>query len=391
MNVYVLNSKIKKRDYDGVILDENDFHPCRPFFIDHPNIKPESVEKIHIKGILEQHPYVRCIFRYCDYMLAKNGVLEVEFYNKNFDCPGIISRGFNEWACELSIVFQERIHLLEKNNELNGLFVYKKLESFLPEGDSIDKWSFGVVSDGRKNERVKAIVQVIESFQIPNYEVLICGPSPYENERENVRILDDLSFYNDIRIPISKKKNYIIEQSKYNNLIVIHDRMMFSKTWYSDMQTYGNYFDCLSFPIKNEDNHFCRMADWGTYTDSVYKLKLWDRFRLRPRLLEYDEWSPHIYIAGGFFLVKKHLIEKVKLAPYLNWGEKEDTDFSIRSYNNGVLFEFFQDTEIYSLATRFSGNNRKSLKNKIREIFMPILKIRVFMHERRMYKKYLNQ
>lgn len=365
MNVYILNSCIKKRDYDGIVLNESDFHPCRPFFLDHPQIKPEAVDKIYIRGILECHPYIRTILRYCDYMLAKEGLLNIEFFNKYFDSFGYAVRSRNEWQYELSLVFKNRILLIEQDKGLYSYFRYKKIERFLPENDTIDRWSFGIVSDGRKNERILQIIDRIQSFKILEYEILICGPAPAEVLPSHVRMLSDAELYIDLRIPISKKKNYIISEAQYNNLVVMHDRIIFSEDWYEKMKLYGNYWDCLSCCIINEDNHINRMADWGITSNKPSSLSLWNKIWPKTNILDYTEWSSDIYIAGGYFQIKKHL--GIMLNPNLYWGEKEDADMSFRAYNDGVLFEFFADNVLYSKGVRFQGRTyNNGLIHKLR-------------------------
>lgn len=362
MKVYILNSQIKNRDYDGIVLDENDFHPCKPFFKDHPSLKPESVEHITIKGILEQHKYLRTVLRYCDYMLAPGGKLEVFFYNAHFDVPGFAVRGRNEWQYELSLVFQDRVNLLKSDKaDINGHFVYSKLRSCLPEDDRIDMWSFGIVSDGQRKEKVYNIIEQIRSFEIPLYEILICGPSEGWVVGDHVRILDDSKLYSDMRIPISRKKNHIINEAKYNNLILMHDRISFDSAWYIKMKEYGNFYDCLCTKIVMEGTESDRMSDWLIL--NTFHNSLWERIKPKNIILPYDEWSPEIFVSGGFMQIKKHLIKEIMLNPSLFWGEKEDVDLSQRLYQAGVLFEFFVDNKLMSEARRFPGSkkHRRSL------------------------------
>lgn len=369
MNIYIVNSKCKKKDYDGLVLNENDFHPCKPFFKFHPNIKAESIDEIHIRGILEQHPYLRTVLKCCDYMLKVNGKLEIDYYNLHFDTNGYTIRGINEWMYELSLVFKDRIDLKSKDKSLNGKYSFVKTGACLPKKDDIESWSFGIVSDGRKNERILKIIEQISSFKIPNYEILICGPAPCQNLPSNVRIIDDSPFYRDIRIPISKKKNCLIENARYNNLIIMHDRMFLPDNWYEQMKKHGNYFDCLCFPVLNEDNHNNRMLDWTYQPVSTSIKSYWESIKYVKTLLDYDEWRHDIYINGGFFLIKRHLALPIKLNPNLNWGEKEDTDFSHRLYEDGVLIQLDPQNPIYSQPARFSGSNgRLPFLKKIRFI-----------------------
>lgn len=387
MEVFILHSLIKNRNYDGIVLDENDFHPCKPFFIDHPSLKPESIEHITIKGVLEQHKYLRTVLRYCDYMLAPGGTLDIYFYNAHFDVPGLAVRGRNEWQYELSLVFQDRIILLEnEKTDINGHFVYKKIDSCLPDGDTIERWSFGIVSDGRRNDRILEIIHQVEAFNIQEFEVLVCGPAPSEVLPEHVIVIDDSPFYSDKRIPISKKKNAIIRTAKYNNLILMHDRISFSREWYDKMKAYGNYYDCLCSRIVMDDTCDNRMNDWSV--PNSFHTTLWEKLKPRKIVLEYDDWSPEIYVSGGFMQIKKHFAQSVQLNPNLYWGEMEDVDFSQRLYQSGVLVSFYKDNLLYSEARRFTG-----LKKRTHTIFglrVILGKYRRYIEERKAFDSYLN-
>lgn len=388
--VNIINSKCSKEGYEGVILNEDDFHPCHPFFIDHPNIKPESADKIYIKGILEQHKYLRCVLRYCDYMLSPGGILEISFYNAHFDSPGFAVRGQNEWRYELSLVFGGRIRLIDSVKGLASKFIYTKTSPFLPSGDAITRWSFGIVSDGRKNERIMKMINTIINFRIPEFEILICGPSPSSILPENVKVLDDTPCYSDKRVPISKKKNMLIDAAQYNNLIIMHDRISFPEDWYENMCRYGNYYDLLCVPILNEKDKSKRMLDWVVSTYTTFQLDKIERFKWHHSYLEYDEWSKDIYVNGGYFQIKRHLIADVLLNPNLNWGEKEDTDLSTRLYNTGVLNEFFKGNYLTSLGVRFAGTTKTHI-NFFKRCKVFIGAYRRYLKENREFKKYLEQ
>lgn len=388
--VNIINTKCRKQDYDGIILHEGDFHPCHPFFIDHPNIKPETVDKIYIKGILEQHKYLRCVLRYCDYMLKPEGILEIDFYNAHFDSPGYAVRGQNEWRYELSLVLGDRIRLVKQDKGLNSNFVFKKTAMCFPKDDSITKWSFGIVSDGRKNERIMSLINTISSFKIPEFEILICGPSPADALPPNVKVIDDSPCYVDLRIPISRKKNLLIKAARFNNLIIMHDRISFPSDWYKKMCIYGNYYDLLCVPILNEDDHSKRMIDWVTYGSTSFefnKLKLFSRGN---SYLNYDEWSEKIYVNGGYFQVKRNIISSVMLNPNLYWGEKEDTDMSIRLYDAGVLVSLFNGNCIYSQGSRFNGTDNTHY-NIIYRIRCFLGAVRRYFREQKAFITYLNK
>ena len=205
--VYILSSRIKKitQYSDGVVLTEDDFDPCIPFFTNHSFLKPESIDYIYVKGVLETSRYLRYVIKVIDWMLKPNGNLIIDYFHVRLAGQGLFIYPEDEIAYQISVVFKERIILKEKTKyEVNHPTRrhYIKTTQSLPKNDSIDSWSFGIVSDGRKNKRILEIIDKIKSLHIPNYEVIVCGPKPTDSNIDNVKIVDDTEFYEDSRIPL---------------------------------------------------------------------------------------------------------------------------------------------------------------------------------------------
>lgn len=366
MELIVIHSSANcKSATDQIILTEKDFHPCKPFFIEH-NLEPESIKSIKTKGVFETTKYIRHTLKVIDALLEVDGELYIEFYRVSFDSGGFPLRPLNYLMNEISICYTERYQVQKKTFEGNVDYILlKKLTPALPQDDQMSKWSFGIVSDGRKNERILNIISQIKAFEIPNYEILICGPSPAETLPENVTILDDKDLYFDVRIPISKKKNRIIDNARYNNLVIMHDRISFAKDWYLKICAYRNYFDQLCIPILDEETQSLRVNDWikSFYDFTQFQLS-------KSTKLDYAEWDRHIYSDGGFMLIKKHILAKTKLNPYLNWGEIEDVDLSQRLYLNGNSICFYTDTILLTQTHRIKVSKQST--NWFKELIRPV-------------------
>lgn len=293
-----------------------------------------------------------------DALLKKGGNLEIDFYTTSLDHGSNPFRVYATLMYDLSISYKERIKLISNEKKGNVLhLVFEKVKSTLPSEDTIESWSFGIVSNGQKNDRVINIINQIEQFSIPNFEIIICGPPPSVNLPEFVKIVEDGDLYFDIRIPISKKKNRIIENAKYNNLILLHDRFSFPLDWYQNMCLHGNYFDCLSIKILDEDTQMHRIQDWmGTSLD------YYDFLKINPKSykLNYNQWIPNWNVNGGFMIIKKHLIERVKLNPFLNWSECEDGDLCRRLDADGLCLTLFTGTYVMTQTHRLTVGKRRN-------------------------------
>jgi hypothetical protein len=390
LKVNLFDSRIppKNSTSNDIYFDENDLHPCNPFFLNNQHIIPESADEVLVKGLLEHSEYIRHILKIADSLLKVNGILTIEFYNFSFDTSSSPFRGWTGIMYEVSICFKERLQLIKKE-EVNGVFIlsFKKIKNFLPQNDTINSWTFGLVSDGRKNEEVLAIIESIINFNIPNFEILICGPSPSTILHENVKILDDKDLYFDIRVPISKKKNRIIETATYNNLVIIHDRFFLPNDWFLRMKAYGNFFDGICPRILDVETKSKRVQDWITTSLDHFQFK--KMFPVRG-VLNYDEWKPNWNLNGGHMIIKKHLIERVLLNPFLNWGEAEDGDVCRRLDADGFCLVSYADLTIYTSTNRLKqGNKRKGAL-----VYLQILKNKVyiilnFYNRKKTFKNYL--
>lgn len=334
--IYIISERIKDKSCysDGIVLTEKDFNPCESFFEEHPDILPESVNYIYTKGVLEDFEFIRCLLKDIDGMLACDGILEVDYFHLRLDGGGYAIRPEDEVAYEIAEVFKNRLLLqnklsLQKNSFTNRK--YKKIAHIPCWDDGVDKWSFGIVSNGTKNERILEIINRIESFNIPCFEILICGPSPSEHLSPHVRVLSDESFYDDTRIPLCKKKNEIIRNSIYPNLVIIHDRITFSEDWYQQVKRHGFYFDCLVPSILDEKTRTYHVIDFPKYPDDVFG-------KYKPVSFE-KKWDSHLYMDGAVIIMKTRIAKEIMLKEYLHWGEKEDVDFCKRIYQKGYFIE----------------------------------------------------
>ena len=386
--IYIISERIKdKSKYsDGIILTENDFNPCKSFFAEHPDIKPESIDYIYTKGVLEDFEYLRCLVKNIDWMLRVGGILELDFLHLRLGGLGYAIRPEDEIAYEIASVFKERIHLEDMSKRHIGKpthRIYKKVEQALQQEDTIDSWTFGIVSDGRKNERILQIIDKIQSFGIQHYEILICGPSPSRKLPINVKVLDDNGFYSDKRIPLCKKKNSIILHAQYGNLCIIHDRIMFSDQWYKQIKKEGNYFDAFTPAILDEETKSKHVIDFVSYPNYA--------FGKYQKVYNNKKWSPNLYMDGAIITIKSHVAKEILQKPYLHWGEKEDVDFARRIYQNGYIITVNHNIKVYTLTYSKKGANlNKNLYLRLKEkIFAKYFWWKMYNKEKNILTNYL--
>jgi hypothetical protein len=191
------------------------------------------------------------------------------------------------------------------------------------------QFSFCIVTGYQDTERLSAIIENISLLRIPDYEVLIIGGGrgEYSHTNLNVRFID---FDESIKpLWITKKKNILATEAKYENLVVMHDYHIFDSDWYENFKAFGVNWDICSCPqylITGARNPM----DWS----------LWDKpGHGRAWSLDYNDWTQtkYMYISGGFFIVKKHVILEEPLNESLGWNEEEDVEWSMRVRDKYVM------------------------------------------------------
>ena len=191
------------------------------------------------------------------------------------------------------------------------------------------QWTFGIVTGFEDYQRLDEILKSIRALSIPEYEIILIGGgnSEFVVFAEDVRVID----FDESQKPkwITRKKNILVNEAKYNNIVLMHDYHVFDKDWYENFKSFGTDWDICSCPqylITGARNPM----DWS----------LWDKpGHGRAWSLNYDDWSQtqYMYISGGFFIVKKHVLQQEPLDESRGWNEEEDVEWSMRVRNKYVM------------------------------------------------------
>jgi hypothetical protein len=191
------------------------------------------------------------------------------------------------------------------------------------------QWTFGIITGYQDTERLKNIIENIASLDIPEFEILIVGGdrNDFFVDLPQVKFID----FDESQKPlwITKKKNIIANLAMYENMVIMHDYHVFDKDWYVNFKSFGTDWDICSCPqylITGARNPM----DWS----------LWDKpGHGRAWSLDYDDWSQtqYMYISGGFFIVKKHVMLEEPLDESRGWNEAEDVEWSLRIRDKYVM------------------------------------------------------
>lgn len=180
-------------------------------------------------------------------------------------------------------------------------------------------FTFGIISGGGNEQNINKIIDTIEKQEIPTYEILIIGNTNIH--RKNTIIIP---FNENIRrMWITKKKNIITENAKYENIVYMHDYIYLLDDWYYGWLEYGDDFKLCMNQILNKDGE--RYRDWSLWAYDVEKM-LGSRGFLIP--YDMDHLSKYMYFSGAYWIAKKHVMEEFPLDENLLWAQGEDVKWS---------------------------------------------------------------
>jgi hypothetical protein len=187
------------------------------------------------------------------------------------------------------------------------------------------EFTFGIITNG--GEYIRRVVESIINLNIEKYEIIIVGKLDTDLCKEfNIKFIryeEDL-----VDFSISSKKNIITAESKFENIVYLHDYVSFSTDWYSGFLKFGNDFDvCMTRVINNDGS---RYRDWCLWEDDCKNLVAKGNYLIPYRMVNL---SSMMYISGAYWVAKKKFMQEIPLNENLKWRQGEDVEWSLRARN----------------------------------------------------------
>jgi len=294
-----------------------------------------SFDFVYSKDLINETKFYRILLREWSFFVKKGGRIIIEINNN-------LLLTFSELVKECELVLGDVTKIIEKTKTSNGgIIVLEKVKDSLAKGDSIDKWTFGILVDGTKEDAVERLIDSIISLDIPFFEIITVGTCSIKNKK-NYR---NISFEPKTAW-ITRKKNMIAEEAKYENLVIMHNRFVFDKSWFKGMKKYGNYFDVLCNVVHDPIGR--RAGDWLTHGRDIR-----DRWVNNTGLLEYKDWDINLLINGSFYVMKKSAWKKCPWNERLVWGHSEDDELSAQHRDKGVVPRFNPFSKVSTFPKRY--------------------------------------
>lgn len=196
-------------------------------------------------------------------------------------------------------------------------------------------FTFGIITiegnEGRVDTMIDSIHTAMGRYDL--YEIIVVGG-------KGVKGVNHIDFNENAKLSwITKKKNMITQNAKYENIVYLHDYIALDSNWYSGFQHFGNDWDVCMSPMVNTDG--TRYRDWCLNPWKVKDSALQLPYNV-PSLNEI------MYISGAYWVAKKSVMEQYPLNDTLSWGESEDIEWSMRCLPN-VVYKLNLDSKVHLL------------------------------------------
>jgi len=185
-------------------------------------------------------------------------------------------------------------------------------------------FTFGIITAPGSRDSLQRVLASIEAENIHDdaYEVIVVGgDQDYENGPLRLISFDETKK----KAWITRKKNIITEQARFENIVYMHDYVTLQKDWYRNFEEiFGGCFDVCMTPILNADG--TRFRDWTLWPHDITP----DGSPNLQSLLPYDvsDLSKFMYISGAYWIAKRRVMQEFPLDESLSWGESEDVKWS---------------------------------------------------------------
>ena len=113
-------------------------------------------------------------------------------------------------------------------------------------------FTFGIITTNTVDQLV---LNSIYNQNIPEFEIVIVGGHPIIDYKHITHIPFDETVKQNW---ITRKKNIITKNAKYDNIVFMHDYVQLNKNWYTEFLKFGNEWDICMNKIYNLDilNYF---------------------------------------------------------------------------------------------------------------------------------------
>ena len=236
-------------------------------------------------------------------------------------------------------------------------------------------FTFGIITSGLYDHYIRQIITSIEDNNIPVYEIIIVGNSKIE-PTDKIKIIP---FDDTIKRGwITRKKNIITEQAQYDNVVLMHDYIVFDKYWYNGFLQWGDDYEwCVNRIVNYDRTRFRDYTAFPTYLDKSLSqiVGVNDDYYYTRCLLPYDyentiHTNKYMYVSGSYYIIKKHIAQQHPLDETLSYAQGEDTEYSNRLHNNNIIIRCNPYSRVGCLKQKIAARWENVMDDKHLQLFI---------------------
>ena len=216
-------------------------------------------------------------------------------------------------------------------------------------------------SNPNKKPKIQEVIDSIRTQSIKNYEILILGDSSKVNmsfEGDDIRCLD----FDDSQMSgkwLTKKKNILTKEAKYENIVYMHNYVCLNEDWYPGFLKFGEDFRICTTNAYNMDNSKNNTWILNPFFEEHRKSLLGNINKRNEYVLPDDatKYSKIQYIPGYYWIAKKSVMLDVPLDERIMQAEAEDCEWSLRA---SIKYNFSLNTHSSVFLLRPGKNDRRT-------------------------------
>ncbi len=190
-------------------------------------------------------------------------------------------------------------------------------------------WSFAITYGSGINF-LPEVVNSIRKLCIPKYEILLIGDTS-TIESLNGDDIVKINFDESLKPGwITRKKNILVQNAKYDNIVLQHEYFSYDKNWYKwFLKFHSDWNVCMTRLELPTNTYFgLRYRDWVVRRI----IPTISPDTLLPSWIDYKDRSclNDMYVSGGYWCAKRKFMLDNPLDEELCWGEGEDVEWSER-------------------------------------------------------------
>ncbi|MBI4665281.1 MAG: tetratricopeptide repeat protein [Nitrospinae bacterium] len=190
--------------------------------------------------------------------------------------------------------------------------------------------SFVVISGGLRPEPLRVLINSITSQKLPPYEIILVGKAPGPLPDEVILLAEPLLAQTGA---ICAMRNKGIKTASGEVVVLTDDDVEFTPGWGGNIKPAlaDQSWDIAGCRVLGPDGQRWYDWCWHSRTDPVCP----------PRLLEYGEQSPGLYISGCLMMIRRRVFATTLFNENLLNHQRDDVEFCHRAADAGFKFASF--------------------------------------------------